>query len=184
MPLNDPTIRAALKEHLLNSFRKPRTIIDELQIHKGNAIADIVAIYKESHCFEIKGETDNINRLTKQGEFYNLTFNKITLVTTKNHLSNAIKKCPPFWGIIIAFEKNGKVKLKYHRKTTKNPEYDRRIALYTLWRQEMLDLSSNNKIELPKKLNKQEIALEISENLSNSAINLSIANLLWQRTFK
>jgi hypothetical protein len=111
MILNDPTIRTNLKEYLLNLLVKPRTIIDELHVHKGNAIADIVAVYKEPHCFEIKGETDNISRLKFQGKFYDLVFKKITLVTTQNHLQNAINTIPPHWGVLLAFNKSEQVKL-------------------------------------------------------------------------
>ncbi|GAB3108284.1 sce7726 family protein [Aestuariicella hydrocarbonica] len=181
MPLNDPVIRATLKQHLLKLRAKPRAIIDELHVHKGNAIADVVAIYKEPHCFEIKGETDNVKRIIRQGKFFNLSFKKITLITTKNHLANALKTAPDFWGVMIAYEKDGDIKLKYYRKAENNPCFDKEIALYTLWRQEMLDLSNIKKIELSKRINKQSIANEIANHLSGKEVSSSIANFLLER---
>lgn len=181
MILNDPAIRAKLKEYLFNLSIKPRTIIDELHVHKGNAIADVVAVYKEPHCFEIKGETDNISRLKTQGKFYDLVFKKISLVTTSNHLNNAIATIPQHWGIIIASYKNDVVKFNHYRKALPNPLFNKKMALYTLWRQEMLHVTDLNKIKLSKKMNKQELVSEISNNLTLKEVNAAIANSLFNR---
>lgn len=181
MTLNDSVIRARLKVYLSGLPVPPRAVIDELHVHKGNAIADVVAVYKEAHCYEIKGETDNISRLKSQGGYYDLVFKRISLVTTDNHLANAIKTTPPHWGIMIAFEKDGAVKLKHYRKAKSNPSFNKEVALYTLWRQEMLNVSAENKIELPKKINKQEIAYTIANELTANEVNTSIADSLLNR---
>lgn len=181
MILKDPVIRTKLKEYLLSLSVKPRAIIDELHVHKGNAIADVVAIYKEPHCFEIKGETDNISRLKTQGKFYDLVFKKISLVTTNNHLKNAIATTPQHWGIIIASEKEGIVKFNHYRKAMPNPSFNKTMALHTLWRQEMLNVTELNQIKLPKKINKHELISEISNNLTLKEVNTAIANSLFNR---
>jgi hypothetical protein len=180
--LNDPTIRKKLKNYLKALPVKPRVIVDELHVHKGNAIADVVAIYNEPHCFEIKGETDNVNRLLKQGKFYDLVFKKISLVTTENHLKKALNVIPEHWGILIASNNEDIVKLSHHRKASSNPFFVKEIALLTLWKQEMLDVSNNNDIKLPKKMNKQELVNEIASNLTLKKVNTEIANSLFNRT--
>jgi len=179
--LNDPVIRKKLKSYLNSLPVKPRTIVDELHVHRGNAIADVVAVYKEPHCFEIKGETDSIYRLQSQGKFYDLVFKKITLVTTQNHLKKALESTPQHWGIIIAFLDKEKVKFRHVRKTKSNPSFCKKLALLTLWKQEMLNVSSLNKIELPKKINKQELVLELANNLTIEKVNTEIANSLFKR---
>lgn len=179
--LNDPTIREKLKSYLESLPVKPRAIVDELHVHRGNAIADVVAVYKEAHCFEIKGETDNVNRLLTQGKFYDLVFKKISLVTTENHLKKSLDVTPEHWGILIAYKDNGAVKLRHHRKATSNPHFVKEVALLTLWKQEMLDVSNNNDIELPKRINKQELVTEIASNLTLKKVNTEIANSLFNR---
>ncbi|WP_166110507.1 sce7726 family protein [Pseudoalteromonas sp. Z9A5] len=180
--LNDPVIRCKLKSYLESLPVKPRAVIDELHVHRGNAIADVVAVYKEPHCFEIKGETDNIYRLKSQGKFYDLVFKKITLVTTENHLKNALASTPNHWGIIVAFLDQGKVKFRHLRKTKSNPHFSKKYALLTLWKQEMLNVGSLNKIELPKKINKSELVLELANHLTKEKVNTEIANSLFSRT--
>ncbi|WP_155763523.1 sce7726 family protein [Pantoea agglomerans] len=96
--LNDRAIRETLVRSLINKKNRPQRIIHELSVSNGNAIADVVAIYRESHCFEIKGEGDKIERLKTQGKYYNAAFRKITLVTTEKHGRKALKHTPSFWG--------------------------------------------------------------------------------------
>ncbi|EIQ9109392.1 sce7726 family protein, partial [Escherichia coli] len=97
MTLNDKEIRYGLVEMLLSRKQKPARIIHELPIDNGNAIADVVAVYKQLHCYEIKGDGDKVERLQSQGFFYNQTFPKITLVTTEKHLIRALNITPSFW---------------------------------------------------------------------------------------
>ncbi|MEW3927462.1 sce7726 family protein [Pseudomonas aeruginosa] len=74
---------------------KPARVLEELTIDNGNAIADVVACYREMHCYEIKGETDNVRRILSQSEFYSRSFPKLTLVTTENHVRWAMEKSLP-----------------------------------------------------------------------------------------
>ncbi len=55
--LNDKLIREALLKRLSNFTISPRTIIQELRIHNGNVIAEVVTVHSYPHCYEIKGLT-------------------------------------------------------------------------------------------------------------------------------
>ena len=127
------------------------------------------------------GETDNVNRLLTQGKFYDLVFKKISLVTTENHLKKSINVIPEYWGILIAYIDNGTVKLRHYRKASSNPHFVKESALLTLWKQEMLNVSNNNNIDLPKKINKRELVSELANNLSLKKVNTEIANSLFDR---
>lgn len=102
--LRDKEIRTALVDHLMKRSPKPARVLEELTIDNGNAIADVVACYREMHCYEIKGETDNVRRLLSQSEYYSQSFPKLTLVTTENHLKWAATHAPEHWGLILAKE--------------------------------------------------------------------------------
>src|SRR5690606_9288263 len=125
---------------------KPKAIIDELHVCNGNAIADIVALYNEAHCYEIKGTGDKIERLLVQGRYYNSAFRKITVVTTENHLEKAKSICPGFWGIMIAasYDDRG-TKFRHVRGARINPEFSIESALLTLWKSEMLTILDEQK---------------------------------------
>lgn len=171
--LNDKELRVALIQWLNRKSVKPKKIVEELSVNNGFAIADVVAIYKEMHCFEIKGDHDKIERIIKQGISYNLSFRKITLVTTLRHKDKALSLSPSHWGIIIAKDVNGEVKFSYERKCKDNIGFSPIVALTTLWKSEMLEILDKEKIHL---LNKEKTRDMISLRISNALDKLSISS--------
>ncbi|UQI41437.1 sce7726 family protein [Vreelandella venusta] len=184
MKLNDNEIRAALLTYLDKLRFRPSKVVEELHIHRGNAIADVVALHQEPHCYEIKGDKDKISRLERQGFYYDQAFRKITLVTTDRNLKSAISKCPEYWGIIIATSHKGKVVLKPHRKAKISPLYNKKIALETLWRDEMIKTIEKDKLNINKKLSKSSLADSIALKSSIKNIQKAITISLLHRTFK
>ena len=177
--LDDKQILSSLIRKLKNQSVKPKAVIEELRVHNGNAIADIVALYKDAHCFEIKGDGDKIERILKQGHYYNLSFRKITLVTTIKHLRKALLISPDFWGIITAEANDGQVSLKHIRRAKNNSNFSKSLALMTLWKSEMINLlytqNSRNKNKsrellaqlIAKSTKKEELSNQISSLLFN-----------------
>ncbi|MBT4639534.1 MAG: sce7726 family protein [Deltaproteobacteria bacterium] len=141
--LNDKRIRTSLIKKLKKQSTKPKAVIEELRVHNGNAIADVVALYNEAHCFEIKGDTDKVERISEQGYYYDTSFRKITLVTTQKHLRKALLLAPSYWGIMVAGFKNREVVLKYVRGAKRNFNFNKQLALLTLWKSEMLLLTED-----------------------------------------
>lgn len=138
--LNDAEIRKALIHKLRNQSAQPRAVIEELRVHNGNAIADVVSLDTEAHCYEIKGCNDKIERIIVQGSYYNACFRRITLVTTEHSLRKALKITPHFWGIMVACAHGDEVRLEDVRRAKNNPNFSKHIALLTLWKSEMLNL--------------------------------------------
>lgn len=167
--LKDKEIRRALIPHLMGRSPSPAQIVEELSVDNGNAIADVVACYREMHCFEIKGQTDNVRRVLTQSEFYSKSFPKLTLVTTENHLPWAIKNLPEYWGILLAEIKNECVSFKYIRKVKFNSFFCKQAALMMLWKTELETMAhTNSNIYLKKSFTRADIANEISVKLSKS----------------
>jgi hypothetical protein len=184
MLLNDKNIRIALRNHLYNRKYPPIHLLEEVRIHNGNAIADLVAINKRTHCYEIKGETDKISRLTFQGIYYNSTFNKITLVTTRNHLKKATKEIPLYWGILIIEGENDKIKFSYHRKTRNNPYLIKDKILLSLWKEELQFIYKYIENKNPRKSkNREELIKDISTGISVTKINEFFINFISNRKY-
>ncbi|WP_155647517.1 sce7726 family protein [Burkholderia territorii] len=178
MNLDDKIIRKFLIARLAALSNKPKAIIEELRVHNGNAIADVVAIHKYAHCYEIKGDTDAVRRILVQRQYYDLAFRRITLVTTDRHLGNALSLAPAHWGIMVASESRGSVAIRYVRRATRNPLYDTRIALLTLWKSELLEVAlpiSSNKLN---KLNRAQLTDLIALNVSQEELCEQIGHRL------
>lgn len=178
MLLNDRQIREALIAKLENQLPKPKAVIEELRVHNGNAIADVVALHNDAHCYEIKGVNDKIERVAIQGNFYNSAFRKITLVTTENHLKKALKITPKYWGIIISSYDEKKLLMKYHRGARVNPDFNKELALLTLWKSEMLSFVEENK---HKRAPRDFLAQLISNTKKKAELSSNICDALLSR---
>lgn len=182
MILSDKVIRKGLVNFLNHRWPKPSAIMEELRIHNGNAVADVVAIYDTPHCFEIKGERDKLNRVKRQAEFYNTTFLKITLVTTANHASSAEKTIPKFWGILIVNNAGEKVTFSYLRKAKYNSNIGKPLALSMLWRSELMSIATSiEATPLTKRLTRAELADFISKNKSKEGVISDITRTILNR---
>jgi len=176
--LNDARIREALLRKLNRQKARPRAILEELHVHGGGAIADVVTLHSEAHCYEIKGATDKIDRIKVQGSYYNTVFRRITLVTTECKLRRAIELAPPFWGVMVAVEAEGEVRFRHERAAQLNPLFDKKAATLTLWKSEMLELVSEEGAERkPKRL----LAQLIAETHRKLELSTSICGLLIDR---
>lgn len=158
---------------------KPKAIIEELRVHNGNAIADVVALYKEAHCYEIKGDGDKIERIATQGRFYDFSFRKITLVTTDRHLEKAKYIAPQYWGLIVAHTSKDRVQLRHARPAQINPNFHKNLALLTLWKAEMLELLDSKKKYGTKK--RDFLAELISVQKKKAELSNNICSALLQR---
>ena len=147
-------------------------------MHNGNAIADVVTLHAEAHCYEIKGATDRIERIVAQGTYYNTTFRRITLVTTECKLRRALKLAPHFWGIMVAVEDGDTVRFRHSRAAQLNPHFERRSAAMTLWKSEMLELVSEAGAERKPR---RQLAQLIAGTRRDLELSMSICDLLLGR---
>ena len=178
MQLNDRRIREALLRKLARQKVRPRAVLEELHVHNGRAIADVVTLHSEAHCYEIKGATDRIERIAVQGTYYNSAFRRITLVTTECNLRRARKLAPRFWGIIVAVD-DGEVRFRHVRAATLNPNFEKKSAAMTLWKSEMLELVSDVGAE---RKSRRLLAELIAETRRELELSTSICELLVGRS--
>lgn len=178
MDLNDTTIREALLRKLERQKSRPRAVLQELHVHNGKAIADVVTLHSEAHCYEIKGATDRIERITAQGVYYNAAFRRITLVTTDCNLQRALRLAPRFWGIMVAIADGEAVRFRHIRAARLNPNFEKQSAVMTLWKSEMLELVSDPGAERkPRRL----LAQLIAGTQRDLELSMSICDLLLGR---
>lgn len=183
MALNDKQIRPFLINYLSNAENRPQKVMEELSVCYGDAIADVVTADNILHCYEIKGETDTVQRIQHQGRFYNKAFLKITLVTTENHIDYALKSTPAFWGIMLATTYDNKTVFTEKRSANINPDFSGEEALHTLWKDELLAISKEKHIPVKEKMSKRAISQILAENLSNELIANYISNSVQHRTY-
>jgi hypothetical protein len=180
--LSDKDIREALSSHLKNRVPSGGKIREELPMHNGNVIADVLSISSAMHVYEIKGDRDKISRLEKQSAFYNKVSPRLTLVTTERHLKNAIKTTPNYWGILVADRKDQVVRLRYERGAKNNPDYSKELALLTLWKDELLAISEAiGARNIKKKMSREDIASLLANLLTKKEVIMAVSRSLLYR---
>ncbi len=182
--LGDKEIRESLIHYLENASKLPKRIIEELRVHNGNAIADVVAIHNYAHCYEIKSDKDSIARAVKQSHYYDLAFQEVTLVTTQKHLSKAIDRMPPYWGIIIAKTVNSRIVLSHFRSSSPSPNFDKRLALLTLWKSELTEVASPHLDINLAKLSRAKLSNLIADKFNANQLAMYIGTQLVSRNFR
>lgn len=180
--LKDAEIRNALVQHLNGRHPRPSHILQELHVHNGNAIADVVAFYKQMHCYEIKGETDSIQRILKQAEVYSHSFPRLTLVLTTKHVRWALRNLPEYWGVLVALDQGGRVIFRYERKASNNPDFVTDKALMMLWRQELLDVSEKMGVIQKKSGNRNDFAKSLGSIVNKNDALAQIQSAILNRT--
>lgn len=146
--MRDLDVRVALNKEIVNLFpRDPDTlVINELGICQGIARVDIAVINGKIHGFEIKSESDTLERLPSQLEVFNRVLETMTIVTGEKHLGKVKKLIPKWWGIIKVSQINNAVCFEQLRKSRKNPGVDPLSLVQLLWHNEAKSILEHNNI--------------------------------------
>jgi hypothetical protein len=122
-------------------------VIDELGLNHGKNRADIAVINGNLIGYEIKGNNDSLLRLKQQIPAYNSIFNKNYIIVGDRYQKNIHKNIPSWWGIIISEKgKNHSINFYLNRKAIIN-NYIKPISVARLlWRSEVIEILSYNKV--------------------------------------
>ncbi|WP_034423615.1 sce7726 family protein [Thermanaerosceptrum fracticalcis] len=143
MKTRDIDIRMSLHSILSEEFSDdPNTlIIDELGLCQGDARVDVAVINGAIHGYEIKSESDTLERLPNQIDIYNKILDNITIITGQCHIDRILKMTPPWWGVQQAEMSDTKtIILSTIRNGKQNPDIDPHSLVQLLWRDEALEL--------------------------------------------
>lgn len=140
--MRDLDVRIALNKEIVNLFpRDPDTlVINELGICQGIARIDVAVINGKIHGFEIKSDSDTLERLPSQLEVYNRVLETMTIVTGEKHLGKVKKIIPKWWGIIKVSQTNKEVCFEKLRKSHENPSIDPLSLVQLLWHNEAVSI--------------------------------------------
>lgn len=184
---NDSLIRTALKRYFAKIYKEYTDvkIIEELGIIHGAVRVDMAVVNGTIHGYELKSDLDTLRRLPEQMKIYNAVLDRITLVVGRNHLYEAIKFIPDWWGIMIAkiINTSGTVTLYNIREAEENPQQDCAAVATLLWREEALNiLEGMNKAEGVRSKTKKVIYERLAEVLDVKALRAKVSEILCSRS--
>jgi len=184
---NDKIIRDALKKDLEDICKgnSKMKVIEELGITHGEARIDIAVVNGSIHGYELKSDMDTLKRLPNQIKIYNSVLDQVTLVVGKNHLYEAIKIIPEWWGITIAkiTDCGGTVMFNKIREPEQNPDQNSVAVAALLWRNEALEiLEKIDKAKGVRSKNREILYERLADTLDKESLNETVRDYLRART--
>ncbi|MEV2910989.1 sce7726 family protein [Paenibacillus larvae] len=162
-------------------------IVDELSLCQGDARIDVAVINGSIHGYEIKSESDTLERLQRQVEVYNKVLDKITIVTSPCHIDRVIEMIPDWWGVTKAEkDENGRMVFIPCREALNNPDIDAFSLAQLLWRDEAIEILKRRRLHkglLSKPRNRLWSALSKRldlQELQREVINKLTARIKWR----
>ncbi|MDH7795921.1 MULTISPECIES: sce7726 family protein [unclassified Beijerinckia] len=136
--MHDGDVRRAVLAHLADIYgADPSTrVVEEMGVWSGTVRVDIAVVNGKLSGYELKSNSDTLERLPYQVEIYGKVFDHMTLVVGDKHAEKALRIIPKWWGCVMASMHDGKVKLKSKRKGRQNPQPDPSVVVQMLWKDE------------------------------------------------
>lgn len=188
--MRDHDVRTALREHLTAEHAADMAttlLIDELGLC-GETRVDMAVVNGSLSGYELKSARDNLDRLPGQVETYGRVLDYVYLVVADNHLDQARRIVPPWWGVVVAKAGQNGVVLKQRRKARRNPSVDPYSVAQLLWREEALALLTARGLDRgyrakPRHLLWQRIAEHLElDDLRNSVRETLRARRGWRES--
>lgn len=102
------------------------------------ARADVAVINGSLHAYEIKSDSDSLDRLSSQIAAYQGVFEYVTLICGQRLLDRARVTIPGWWGLQKAEYREGRIVLRRLRVPRLNPSQDSLALARMLWKTETL----------------------------------------------
>jgi hypothetical protein len=136
--MRDPEIRAALVDHLRRTHPDPidNRILPEMSIGLGASRIDVGLVNGMITGHEIKSPSDNLDRLPRQILHYGRCLDRAVIVTSERRASTIQEHVPEWWGVTIAYDRKGAVRLRRQRRPRRNPGLVPFYVAQLLWRDE------------------------------------------------
>lgn len=171
--MRDRDVRAELHLWLAETHKgeTDTRILDELGLRHGVRRVDVAVVNGSLHGYEIKSDSDTVDRLRGQVEAYASVLDYATLVVGKKLITKAKRRIPKWWGLKVAVEdETGRTVLIDEREPSKNPNIDPIALAELLWRPEAVEIllsfgASPRLVRSPRAVLYNEIAvlLEVNE---------------------
>jgi hypothetical protein len=137
--MRDSDVRKAALSMLIARHEGDRNtrIVEEMGVWSGAVRVDIAVINGRLCGYELKSDSDTLDRLPRQAEIYGKVFDRMTLIVGNRHADEAIGAVPAWWGCMVAtMREDSSVTLRWKRKPRANPAPDPTILVQMLWKEE------------------------------------------------
>ena len=141
--MRDRDVRKALHSKVLWEHHGDTNtlVLDELGLRHGAVRVDVAVVNGYLHGFEIKSDSDTLERLPSQVAIYNAVLDRATLVVGEKHVEKARAHIPDWWGIkVVTAGPRGGIEFAHARTPKLNASIDPVALAELLWRPEAVEI--------------------------------------------
>lgn len=141
--MRDRDVRKALHSKVLREHHGDTNtlVLDELGLRHGAVRVDVAVVNGYLHGFEIKSDSDTLERLPSQVAIYNAVLDRATLVVGEKHVEKARAHIPDWWGIkVVTAGPRGGIEFANVRTPKLNASIDAVALAELLWRPEAIEI--------------------------------------------
>jgi hypothetical protein len=141
--MHDRDVRDALHRKVLKEHHgDPNTLVlDELGLRHGTCRVDIAVVNGYLHGYEIKSDTDTLERLPGQVSVYGAVLDRATLVVSEKYAEKARVYLPDWWSVkVVTTGSRGAINFDTVQPCKANPSIDPIALAELLWRPEVIEI--------------------------------------------
>lgn len=139
--MHDTDLRASLRRRVRRYHRGAGTrILEELGILEGRVRVDLVVVNGTLRGYEIKSAADSLRRLPSQVAAYGQVLDYAGLVVAERHLDASLRILPRWWEVVVARQRDHRLRLEVARAGQRNPDVDKRALVELLWHADAIAL--------------------------------------------
>jgi hypothetical protein len=97
--MRDKDIRQPLIRELRRSHDTDTLLVDEFGLCQGDVRVDVAVINSALNGFEIKSDSDTLDRLPAQQHVYSKVLDTVTIVAGEKHVDGILKIVPEWWSV-------------------------------------------------------------------------------------
>jgi hypothetical protein len=138
--MRDADVRRAVKAWLVaqHGHERDARLVEEMGVWSGSVRIDIALINGSLSGYELKSDSDTLERLPRQLAIYGRVFDYLHLVVGKRHAEKARALLPDWWGVRVAVQCRTGVQLVPYREPSLNPAPDPYLIAEMLSKEEAI----------------------------------------------
>lgn len=130
-----------------HAHERDARLVEEMGVWSGSVRIDLALINGSLSGYELKSDSDTLERLPRQLAIYGRVFDYLHLIVGRKHLEKAQKILPDWWGIKIAIQGDCGIKLLPHRAPALNPSPDPYLIAELLSKDETIGVLQKFKLD-------------------------------------
>lgn len=143
--MNDKFVRRNLiaKLRTVRNGTSTPVIIEEFGVLHGLGRVDILVAGTYLHGYEIKSDSDTLERFDDQIRLFSTSLDKITVVSGFRHAAAVLERVPKWWGVQLVEKADSEKMIIYPARSPRlNPKLEPLSMAKLLWKKEALSLLS------------------------------------------